>query len=462
MSDHDNVVRFRRPRINIGVVIFVLIFIFAIIQIIRSLNQTHVSIYEVKKSYIDTNISGEAVALRQEKLIPAESTGYINYYIRGGQKVGNQAVVYTIDSTGSLSDLLIDMSNNGTTLNAKGYNEIHNSMAAFDNSFSKVRFSDVYQFKSGMQSDILDIASGQILEEISAGNLADTAFSSIVSPESGVVCFYQDGFEDKTPDSLVAADFDQTAYQKTPLKTGEIVQAGAPVYKLITSEYWNLVLPISDEDAERLKEDDRATLRLPNVPHDVYADLALMEKEGKYYANLSLDKRMVNYCDDRFVHVEIVMTKSEGLNIPNTAMLEKEIIKIPKNYATIGGDEDNQTIGFFLRTLNENGEVVNSLINPPIVDTDEEFYYVNKVDFAEDAVLVVQDSQEAKSINDFGRITRTGVYCVNRGVTEFTVVEPLETDGEFTIVEDHVSYSLSQFDRIILDASTVEENQIIN
>lgn len=458
---NQKVVKFHNvPTINIGIIIFVLIFIFLGVQIIRSMKQTHVSVYEVQNSYIDTNISGNALALRQEQLVSTDTSGYVNYYIRNGQRVGKNATVYTLDATGSLSDLIAEASVDGVSLNSAGYSEIKSSLSSFENYFSDVNFSDVYEFKYDLSSEVLDIANSQILDQLTGTDGTGSAFHQISSPESGVVTFYQDGYETKTPADITASDFSTDSYTSTPLKTGEIVQAGSNVYKLITSEYWNLVLPLSAEDADRLKEDTRVTLYLPNVTHEVYGDIEVIQNGDAYFANITLDKLMVNYCEDRFVPIEIVMTKEEGLNIPNTAIVEKQVLRIPLDYLTTGSNS-SQAIYFNLRTLDESGNLSITQIAPSIYYKDDTYCYVNPDDFAEGSVLVKTNSDETLALSDIGRETMTGVYNINRGTAAFERIHILTSDEDFTIVEDKSPYSLSLYDRIILDASTVTEGQII-
>lgn len=461
MKKNKKVIKFHNvPVINIGVIIFGLIFIFLGVQIFRSFQQVRVSVYEVQKSYMDTNISGSAIALRQELLVPTESSGYVNYYIRNGQKVGKNATVYTLDATGSLTDLIADASGEGVTLNAAGYAEIKGRISSFQHYFSDVNFSDVYDFKHDLESQILDLVNSQVLDELTSADGTMAAFSQIPSSESGVITFYQDGYEGKKPEDITLADFDKENYTNASLKTGEIIQAGTPVYKLITNDIWNLVLPLSQEDAKRLQEDDRVTLRLPNVVHDVYGDITVIQNGTDYFANITLDKLMVNYCDDRFIPIEIVMTKHEGLIIPNSAIVEKQLLRIPLEYLTAGSNS-NQMIYFNVRTLDENGNLSITQVAPGIYDKDESFCYVNPNDFAEDAVLVKNDSDQTLPLTEIGRMTMTGVYNANRGTASFRPIEVLTSDNDFSIISEDTSYGISLYDRIILDSSSVEEGQVI-
>lgn len=461
MKKNRKVIKFHNvPVINIGVIIFGLIFIFLGVQVFRSLKQVRVSVYEVQKSYMDTNITGSAMAIRQEVLISTDASGYINYYIRNGQKVGKNATVYTLDTTGSLTDIIADASGDDTTLNAAGYSEIKKRISGFQNYFSDDNFSDVYDFKYDLESQILDIVNTQVLEELTASGGSMAGFSQVVSTESGVVTFYQDGYEGKRPEDVTRADFDNTDYHSASLKTGEIIQAGSPVYKLITSENWNLVLPLSPEDVARLQEDTRVTLRLPNVVHEVYGDISVIQNGEDYFANITLDKLMVNYCEERFVPVEIIMTKQEGLIIPNTAIVEKQVLRIPVEYLT-GGSNSNQMIYFNVRILDEEGNLSVMQVAPDIYDKDESYCYVNPNDFASDAILVKNDSDQTLSINDVGRMTMTGVYNVNRGIAAFRRIELLTSDSDFSIIAEDTKYGISLYDRIVLDSSAVEEGQII-
>lgn len=462
MSSNRKVVKFHSvPTVNIGVIIFGLIFIFLGVQIVRSLKQERYSIYEVQKSYMDTNISGTAIALRQETLVATDTSGYINYYIRNGQKVGKNSTVYTIDSTGSLSDLISEASGDSISLNSAGYSEIKASLSSFQNYFTDVNFSDVYEFKYDLESQVLDIANSQVLDELTASGNSTIAFSQIPSSESGIITFYQDGYESKTPTDITLADFESDAYISTSLKTGEIIQAGSPVYKLITSEIWNLVLPLSAEDAQRLMEDTRVTLYMPNVTHEVYGDISVIQNGDAYFANITLDKLMVNYSNDRFIPIEIVMTKQEGLNIPNSSIIEKQVLEVPIDYLT-SGSNSTQNIYFNVRILDENGNLSITQVAPDIYYKDESFCYVDPNDFDVNAILVKNNSDSTMAVSEMGRTSLKGVYNINKGIAAFQPIEILASDSDFTIISDKAPYSCALYDRIILDASTIEEGQIIH
>ena len=53
---------------------------------------------------------------------------------------------------------------------------------------------------------------------------------------------------------------------------------------------------------------------------------------NSYFVVLPLKKYMVDYIDERFLNIEIILNKFEGLKVPNSALQDKEVYKIPKEY----------------------------------------------------------------------------------------------------------------------------------
>ena len=76
--------------------------------------------------------------------------------------------------------------------------------------------------------------------------------------------------------------------------------------------------------------------------------------------------------------------------------------------------------------------------------------------------MVKNNSDETLAVAQAPRITMQGVYNINRGVAAFQKINVLTSDDEFTIIEDSNDYSVSMYDRIVLDASVIEEGAIIH
>ena len=67
--------------------------------------------------------------------------------------------------------------------------------------------------------------------------------------------------------------------------------------------------------------------------------------------------------------------------------------------------------------------------------------------------------------NDMYQVGKTaeleGVYCINQGYTQFRKIKVLYANEEYTIIEEGTSFGLTIFDRIVLNAEAVEEEQVI-
>ena len=68
------------------------------------------------------------------------------------------------------------------------------------------------------------------------------------------------------------------------------------------------------------------------------------------------------------------------------------------------------------------------------------------------------DSDDLYRIAQTGQLT--GVYNVNQGYAIFRIVEILYQNDEYCIVDKNTSYGVSLYDRIILNASSVSEDEI--
>ena len=72
---------------NIGVIIFVIIFIYLVFNVFSYLTEIHISVYEVEQGTIAVNNVYNGLILRDEKIINSDYSGSVNYYVKEGSKV---------------------------------------------------------------------------------------------------------------------------------------------------------------------------------------------------------------------------------------------------------------------------------------------------------------------------------------------------------------------------------------
>lgn len=449
--------------INIGTIIFFIIFIYVIIRIIISIQSETLSIYEVQNSYIDTNINCTALILRQETIVDTDSSGYVSYYVRDGEKVGKNKTVYTIDETGSVYDKIKDSNTDALTLTDEGLSEVRTRISNYENYFDYSSFSDVYNFRYDIENAVLELTNEAMIDQLTTLDGSSTnvsTYKKVNSNEAGIITYYKDGYENINIDNFKASDVSSSGYKKTTLKTGEIINSGDPVYKLITSENWYLIAPLNDKQAEALAEKENVAINIHNSSKNIYCPISFTKKDNKTFAILTLNQQMVNYINERFIDIVIIMDQNDGLKLPNSAITEKSVFKVPIEYLSNGSDSMDKRF-LNVKVLDEKGEVSIKQISANIYKTTDKDVYIDPNDFASDATLVNINSNETLPLASATKEDLKGVYCVNQGVATFRYIEILYQDDEYTIVSDNVPYSIALYDRIILNHAMVKENQII-
>ena len=104
-----NITAFRKKwNINIGIVIFGVVFIYLLVTVLMYLTSKHISAYEVREGSILKDNAYTGLAIRNEEVVTAEQSGYINYFVSEASKVGAKTKVY------SLSPKQLEFNDTGT------------------------------------------------------------------------------------------------------------------------------------------------------------------------------------------------------------------------------------------------------------------------------------------------------------------------------------------------------------
>lgn len=448
-------------KFNVGTVIFLIIFVYLLIRIVISLQKESLSIYEVQNSYIDTNISTTALIVREEKIVTADSAGDVNYYVRDGEKVGKNKVIYTIDETGKVADKIKESQGDTISLSDESLDEIRTRILNYENYFNYSNYSEVYNFHYDISNAVMEFANEAYIDQLTSLEDGDSGlYKKVYSAESGIVTYYQDGYEDFNIDNFKASDVNKSGYEKKTLKTGQTINTGDPVYKLVTSENWNLIAPLTSEQAKMLKDKDTLSINIHNSSKNIRCPFELKKVSKQNFAVISLNQQMVNYINDRFVDIVIAMDQNNGLKIPNTSITTKKVYKIPIEMLCKGSNTQDANY-LNLKVLDDKGEVTIKQIEPTIYKTDKKYIYVDPNDFSKEDVITNSDNSKTLAIAQADTKKLKGVYCVNQGSADFRYIDIIYQDDEYTIVKDDVNYSISWYDRIVLNQSMVTENQII-
>lgn len=458
------VVRYKkRHSLNIGVIIFALIFIYIIFYVGSYFARDKISIYEVVegKSAIMANRSYTGFAIRSETVIGADSPGYVNFYVKNGMRISKTSTVYTLDESGTLAKLLENTSDEeAENLSAENQEQITDEISHFINQYDNVNFSNVYEFKYDLDKLLLECININKLNSLNA-NMGESGnnFQIKGSPVSGIVEFYTDGYENITFNDINQELFDNKSnYSKSNIVSGSLVEQSSPLFKVINSEDWYVIIPLSEDDVEKYSQETYINVRFLKDNLTATAGIEIINSGEKYYGKLSFQRYMLRYADYRYLDIQILGQDLKGLKIPKTAVTEKKFLTIPKEYMTNGGDSSED--GFNKETYDENGNPSIQFVTPSIYMTDENYCYIDENELKPGDVVVMPDSNSKFQLGTSSSNLK-GVYNVNTGYTEFRRAEILSESNEYYIIEQGTPYGVQIYDHIVLDASLVKENQIV-
>lgn len=441
-------------------IFFAVILIYILICIYLFFTQKQIYGYEVKNGSLSESNVYEAVALREETIIKSTYSGYINYFAKEGERTGAYKLVCTIDESGQILELVNSADGNEVFLSEADLLEIRNEVADFSGSFQKNNFVSTYDFKFTVQGSVLKLSNSNLLNNIS--DLYGTSIGSSINvcnaPESGIVVYSVDGFEDYQSSDITAEWFDKENYEKTQLISNEIVETGQPIYKLCTDENWKLLFPLENERAQELLEEEYVKVKFLKNQNESWGKVNVITgQDNDTYVELTFTNSMISFATDRFVDIELITDIETGLKVPNTSIVEKEFFLIPTDFVEKNGASSE--LGVLRETYNEDGSIIPEFISVNIYNEENGEYYVDDTVLRIGDKLLKTESTETFTVSKAG--TLVGVYNINKGYADFKQIQILNQNEEYSIVKSNTNYGLIAYDHIVLDAESVDEDEFI-
>ena len=418
------------------------------------------SIYEVTQGSVASVFDGQytGLALREETIVTSPGTGYVNFFVGDATPISVGEQTYILDSSGKISAKLEEAAKNQSILSDDNLNQIKDTIHDFDTAFDPQNYYDVYAFKYRLESQILDLINGSVFESINQdlAELGENTYQIVSSDISGVVMHNTDGYEGMTTDQIESSDFKKANYQKHIIKTNDLVSEGDPIYKVITSETWKLVIQI--DDASAFEEKSYVNIEFLKDNITASADVETFTKAGNTYAVLTFDKYMIRYLADRYVQIRILDDTDEGLKIPKTAVAERQYYKIPIEYQTQGGNSSDY--GFNKEVIGEDGSTSITFVTPKIIRTTDTTCYVDTSEFNAGDILIKPETNDRYQVNEKENLQ--GVYTVNNGFAAFRLIEIIGENNTFYIISSKMSGGVRLYDQVIRNGSKVSEGDVVN
>lgn len=457
-NEINNIQVYRKKwNINIGVIIFGVIFVYLVVTVLMYATAKHVSSYEVREGSILKDTSYTGLVLREETVIGAEADGYINYFAPEGSKVGRKTNVYSISSE------KLDFSGQENTeesedsgLTSEERDSIIQKAQSFSESFQNNKYEDTYTFKDSIEnilsSSTAQSRQAQLSAMIESGQEGLTTYAA---SDDGIIVYSVDGYEDLAMDQVTADMISRADYQKTELFNNTKVKSGDPAYKLVTNEEWTLVIQLDEEMTKELADTTSVKVRFTKDDQTTWAGFQIYNTEDADLGFLTFDHSMVRYVGERFLDIELILEDETGLKIPKSSVTEKEFYIIPEDYITLGGNSSQS--GVLVQSDGEDASF--HAVDVYYRDSETGMVYLNMDELKKGDVLIKPDSADTYTISE--KASLQGVYNINKGYAEFKPVEILCESEEYYIVKSGNDYGLTNYDHIALDGSEIQENELV-
>ena len=463
----------KRNEISFRIILYAVLFIVAaylFFCVYKYANSKNISTYQVKEGALTEQNSYTGLILREEQMYYAKSTGYYNFYLKEGEKASHTDLVYSIDGSGKIKEMMTNQTEDASTLSTDDLIEIKGEIVKFSKEYSSDSFTDVYDFKDELDSISLKMSNLYILNKISSLSLSGTNVNKYYCADGaengkpGYVVYYYDDYEDLKLEDINSSYFsDDVKYEKKMIANNEIVNEGDFAYKLVTSNTWNLVFPIEEEKAKEFDGKEMKVKFLKNQ-ESLKGKVKIIDAiaPGK---NASVEKICVvtfntsvaDYLNNRYIDFEIYLDENNGYKIPKSSVVEKEFLLIPDTVAFDFNDTTN-TVCVKLDKYLEDGTKTFVTTELNVYRTDEGEYYVDGSVVKLGNTVYGMDETTSYTINRTA--TLLGVYKINQGYADFKNIKKLYENEEYIIV-DPAYTMIKPYDYIALDASKVKDNEYI-
>ena len=456
MEKPTNISKYRRKGdFNVGVVIFIIIFIYLLATIISYATRTRIATFEVRQGRVLTDHTYVGVAIRQEQVVVVEVAGYVYYLHNNLSKIRVGADIIAVSP---IPIPLDDTLSQGHPLETSIItNSNHTPFIYYTRNFMDTmdlqRFSAVQTFRNDLTLSFHGTA-GEVrsarVDEIVARTHGNTQL--FPSPIDGILVMSLDGMEGLRIDDFNADIFLREDYQITSFTDQMHLEQGQPAYKLITNENWYIVIQVDEEVASMLSEMVWARIRFLRDDVLAWANPYVFSQGEDQFVALSLNHSMIRYAEDRFIHIELILEDQSGLMVPQTAVIEKDFFRIPSQFVV----PRYTSIG--ITRLDEEGEEEFALIRIYNI-TPEGDIYINPNEVPYGTVLVSPDTGEMLTLSDTEPLR--GVFNVNHGYAIFRFVHIIAQNEDYYVIEEGNAFSLSNFDFIALIGDSIEDGEIV-
>lgn len=445
-----------------------------------------IGIETVDYGTIDIPKSFDGIVVRDEYVVSAAKSGEPSFNYGEGDKIKKNATVCTIiegenarkaeDKLQTIDESIIETQKNRLDI-SKYKDDIVRTENAIDSAVSSAQtriasgsFTDVYTLRSAVQTQ-MDLRTEIWITENSESSDSlssqrrtyqtqlNNSTENLVASDGGILVLSCDAQEEKftseTMSDITPQDI-KSSYDIQYLSKTTGVEAGNPVFKIITNNKWYICAYIDSSVAADWKVGDKKTIKASVDKTEKSVDVKInniTQGDTDTFVIFETDKSILDFLSVRNIEFYITDSSYQGIKIPNTAIIEKTFIKIP--------------VGCVVESLSGKSVVKRTdgkdeLVSIDIESQDDEYAYIRQdLEALKIGDTVLMGTGETATEYKLSEVsTKVGVLTANGAYAKFAGITVLGQNSEYTIA-DPSSSSLKAYDKIISMAEGMNEGDEI-
>ena len=451
--------RRRGSHMMMPLLVFAIIALYLVGQIgSLAIKGSDIDVETVAYGTIDTPEVYTGLILREEYVVDSTRDGQPYYQYSQGDYVPKGAVVCTVKDTDS-TDALESKLNQIDKDILKSQKAMRSSLSYMYTLKSQVT-SFMDQRNEIWLTENVDSLS-QLTEErnVYEQQLAQNQ-SALTASEAGVLCLSYDGMEKKlTPDKAEQVTEKQIGDAKTQyISKAKSVAKGDPLFKIITDNKWYVVAYLPNNAVagwEAGKTSRTLNMMTEEETYKISADVeSLTAGDKQTKVVFSSYEHMEDFMESRTISFSLEGTVTEGLKIPNDAIVEKSLLKIPRSCLT----ESMGNTGVLLVKGSST-----KFTDITAVTSDEDAVYIELEDsgLKTGDVVLQGTGEDAAQVTLSELLPHAGVYVANSSIAKFVVIDVVEQNQEYAIVQAGSTTGLQPYDTIVSDAKNIKEGDSV-
>ncbi len=343
----------RRRQNKIYYFFFGIIIVYFLVKLAPIVMSTTVETEIAKFGSIQMNYQMNGYIVRNERLIKSNSEGNIKYFVQDGEKVEKNYKVTeiyrdTIDSATRkklevINQRIESLNENKETLFDRDVDKIEQDIRIIIGEMKEYREKGELLKIDGLIKELNaklekkriisgdKSFSGKNLEALKQEQqLLETrisgAITTIISPESGIISYFVDGYETiLSPVNMGAIQYDEIKKHKAQvadLRTEKTI-LGQPIFKIVDNSLWYFVSWIDKDNLSNFKAGKSISLKFPQgtIGGQIYK---VIENDENGMIILKMDEYIEDFHKMRNIDVEVTAVNHEGLKIHDDCIVEKD------------------------------------------------------------------------------------------------------------------------------------------